>query len=145
MNKENSIITIGSIALDTIYTKNDSRKEILGGSASYFSLAASYFRYVSVLGVVGSDFPQKYWDLYKQFNINTDNIEIKDGKTFQWGGKYSDDYNSRETLFTKLGVFDNYIPIINNQNQITDYVSSQRFNMIPIFEPFTSPNISSSV
>ena len=61
MNKENSIITIGSIALDTIYTKNDQREEILGGSASYFAFAASYFRKVSILGVVGSDFPRKYF------------------------------------------------------------------------------------
>ena len=81
MNRENSIITIGSIALDTIHTKDDFRKEILGGSASYFSLAASYFRHVSMIGVVGSDFPQKYWDLYKQFNINTDNVEIQDDFT----------------------------------------------------------------
>ena len=70
MNNKNSIITIGSIALDTIYTKNGSRKEILGGSASYFALAASYFRKVNVLGVVGNDFPQKYWDIYQKFNIN---------------------------------------------------------------------------
>ena len=86
MKKEKSIFTIGSIALDTIYTKDDVRKEILGGSASYFSLAASYFCNVNVLGVVGSDFPKQYWELYEKYNINTDNIEIKDGKTFRWGG-----------------------------------------------------------
>tara|TARA_Y100000814_G_scaffold273496_1_gene231592 strand:- start:966 stop:1865 length:900 start_codon:yes stop_codon:yes gene_type:complete len=114
MNKQKTIFAIGSIALDTIYTKNDCRKQILGGSASYFGLAASYFRDVQILGVVGSDFPQKYWDLYNTHNINVDNVEIKDGKTFQWGGKYSNDYDSRETLFTELGVFDNYSPIIND-------------------------------
>jgi len=114
MNKEKTIFAIGSIALDTIYTQKDHRKQILGGSASYFGLAASYFRNVQILGVVGSDFPQKYWNLYSAHNINVDNVEIKDGKTFQWGGKYSDDYDSRETLFTELGVFDNYSPIINN-------------------------------
>ena len=68
MNNENSILTIGSIALDTIYTKNAHRENILGGSASYFSIAASYFRRVNVLGVVGNDFPKKYWDLYKKYN-----------------------------------------------------------------------------
>ena len=114
MISKDSILTIGSIALDTIYTKNEHRKDILGGSASYFSIASSYFRTVNVLGVVGNDFPQEYWDLYNQFDINTDNVEIKNGNTFRWGGKYSDDYNSRETLFTELGVFDNYTPIIND-------------------------------
>ena len=113
MINDRSIFTIGSIALDTIYTKNEHRENILGGSASYFSIAASYFRKVNVLGVVGNDFPKKYWDLYNKFEINTDNIEVKDGATFRWGGKYSDDYNSRDTLFTELGVFENYTPIIN--------------------------------
>jgi len=122
MKQKKSIFTIGSIALDTIYTKNDCRKEILGGSASYFALAASYFRNINILGVVGTDFPKQYWDLYKKYNINTDNIEIKDGKTFQWGGRYSDDYNSRETLFTDLGVFDNYVPNINQTLNNADFI-----------------------
>ena len=117
MKVNDSILTIGSIALDTIETKDGFRKNILGGSASYFSIAASYFRQVNVLGVIGNDFPKEYWDLYKKFQINTDNIEIKPGSTFRWGGKYSDDYNTRETLFTELGVFDNYSPIINDSIQ----------------------------
>ena len=120
--KNESILTIGSIALDTIYTKNEHRENILGGSASYFSIAASYFRNVNVLGVVGNDFPKKYWDLYEKFSINIDNIEIKNGSTFRWGGKYSNDYNSRETLFTELGVFDNYSPIINSSIENSKYI-----------------------
>ena len=112
MKHKNSILTIGSIALDTIYTKDQHRENILGGSVSYFSIAASYFRKVNVLGVVGDDFPQEYWNLYNEFQINTENVEIKKGSTFRWGGKYSDDYNERETLFTELGVFENYSPII---------------------------------
>ena len=107
MKLKNDILTIGSIALDTIETKEGVRENILGGSASYFSIAASYFRKVNVLGVVGNDFPTIYWDLYKQFQINTEEIEIKNGPTFRWGGKYSDDYDTRETLFTELGVFEN--------------------------------------
>jgi len=120
--KSNSILTIGSIALDTIYTKNQHRENILGGSASYFSIAASYFKKVNVLGVVGNDFPQKYWDLYKRFNFNTDNVEVKQGNTFKWGGKYSDDYNSRETLFTELGVFENYTPIVDKSVQNSKFI-----------------------
>ena len=122
MKLENDILTIGSIALDTIETKEGVRENILGGSASYFSIAASYFKKVNVLGVVGNDFPQKYWDLYKRFNINTDNVEVKQGNTFKWGCKYSDDYNSRETLFTKLGVFENYTSIVDQSVQNSKFI-----------------------
>ena len=73
MNK-NEILTIGSIALDTIHTKSGIKENILGGSASYFSLAASYFKKVRMIGVVGDDFPKKYWNLYKNYNINVDNV-----------------------------------------------------------------------
>ena len=122
MKLENDILTIGSIALDTIETKEGVRENILGGSASYFSIAASYFRKVNVLGVVGNDFPKIYWDLYKQFQINTEEIEIKNGPTFRWGGKYSDDYDTRETLFTELGVFENYSPIVNESVQNSKFI-----------------------
>ncbi|MAR30387.1 MAG: sugar kinase [Candidatus Marinimicrobia bacterium] len=122
MKLENDILTIGSIALDTIETKEGVRENILGGSASYFSIAASYFRKVNVLGVVGNDFPKIYWDLYKQFQINTEEIEIKNGPTFRWGGKYSDDYDTRETLFTELGVFENYSPIVNKSVQNSKFI-----------------------
>ena len=122
MKFDDSILTIGSIALDTIETKKGTHENILGGSASYFSIAASYFRDVNVLGVVGNDFPKKYWNLYKQCHINTENIEIKNGPTFRWGGKYSDDYDTRETLFTELGVFENYSPIVKSSVQNSKFI-----------------------
>ena len=119
---KNTITTIGSIALDTIHTPNEIRENILGGSASYFSLAASFFRKVNMIGVVGSDFSQEYWEIYKNFNINIDNVEIKEGNTFRWGGKYSSDYDSRETLFTELGVFDNYMPTLNTSIKESQFI-----------------------
>ena len=112
MKTKKSILVVGSIAFDSIKTPSANYNNLLGGSASYFAIAASYFRKVNILGVVGNDFPKKYWNLYSQFGINIDNVEVKDGTTFRWGGKYSDDYNSRDTLFTDLGVFENYTPII---------------------------------
>ena len=108
MNNNDTILAVGSIAIDTLETPNGSRENVLGGSATYFSIAASYFGDVAIIGVVGEDFPSKYWNLYKKFNINIDNVERKEGETFRWGGKYSEDYDSRETLFTTLGVFENY-------------------------------------
>ena len=65
---------------------------------------------------MGSDFPDSGWKILKSNNINCDNIEIKDGKTFSWGGRYSDDYSTRDTLFTELGVFETYKPIIKNSS-----------------------------
>ena len=108
------ITVVGSIALDSLETPKGDRPSILGGSAMYFALSASLFSSVEVIGIVGTDFPQEGWKIFKSHNINYDNIDIKDGKTFSWGGKYSNDYSTRDTLFTDLGVFENYQPIIKS-------------------------------
>jgi len=112
MSDKKEIIVVGSIAFDSIATPNGNREKILGGSATYFSIAASLFTKVSVIGVVGNDFSENNWRIFNKYNINTDSIEIKDGNTFSWGGKYNSDYSKRETLFTKLGVFENFKPSI---------------------------------
>jgi len=109
------ILAVGSIAFDSIYTPNGKRENILGGSATYFGVAASYYTKVSLIGVVGNDFTNKDWDLFNKFNINTDSIVVCEGKTFSWGGEYNSDYSKRKTLFTKLGVFDKFQPTINKQ------------------------------
>ena len=108
------ITVVGSIALDSLETPKGDRPSILGGSAMYFALSASLFSSVEVIGIVGTDFPEGGWKIFKSHNINYDNIDIKDGKTFSWGGKYSNDYSTRDTLFTDLGVFENYQPIIKS-------------------------------
>ena len=112
MTKEKIILAVGSIAFDTLETPNGNRKDILGGSALYFSIAAGLLAPVKLVGVVGDDFPEGGWELFKSRGINTDNVQIRPGKTFRWGGKYSRDYSCRETLFTKLGVFDTFKPSI---------------------------------
>lgn len=112
----NDITVVGSIALDTLETSKGNRENLLGGSATYFSLSASLFSPVELIGIVGNDFPDSGWEILKSNNINCDNIEIKDGKTFSWGGRYSHDYSTRDTLFTELGVFETYKPIIENSS-----------------------------
>jgi len=112
MTTKKSILAVGSIALDSIETIEGSRTEILGGSSTYFGLAARLFSPVSLVGVVGDDFPQEAWNLYNSKNIDTQNIQIEPGKTFRWSGRYGYDYTTRETLFTKLGVFEKFQPII---------------------------------
>ena len=109
---KNKIISVGSIAIDELHTSKGSRPNIIGGSATFFSIAASRYNPVKVIGIVGDDFPQEGWDLFNKYNVNTDMVTIEKGKTFSWGGKYSDDYSTRDTLYTDLGVFENYTPNI---------------------------------
>ena len=109
---ENKIVAVGSIAIDELHTSKGSHSNLLGGSATFFSIAASKYNSVNLIGIVGDDFPESGWDLFKKYNVNTDLITIKDGTTFSWGGKYSSDYSTRETLYTNLGVFENYVPEI---------------------------------
>ena len=111
---ETNISVVGSIALDTLETPKGNQNDILGGSATYFAIAASKFSPVEVIGIVGSDFPQHGWDVFNRNNINHENIIRAEGQTFRWGGKYNEDYSSRDTLFTDLGVFEHFIPQIKN-------------------------------
>ena len=112
---ENKIVAIGSIAIDELHTSKGFRSNVLGGSATFFSIAAAQYNPVNLIGIVGNDFPQTGWNLFEKYNINTDLVTIKDGKTFSWGGKYSKDYSTRETLYTNLGVFENYTPNITQE------------------------------
>ena len=109
---ENKIVAVGSIAIDELHTSKGSHSNLLGGSATFFSIAASKYNPVNLIGIVGDDFPKSGWELFKKYHINTDLITIKNGITFSWGGKYSSDYSTRETLYTNLGVFENYVPEI---------------------------------
>ena len=116
MQEMKTILAVGSIAIDTIQTPNGNRDNILGGSATYFALAAGIFAPVKLVGVVGNDYPKEGWKLFKSHNINIDNVQVVDGKTFRWGAKYSHDYSSRDTLFTELGVFESFSPVIRRKD-----------------------------
>ncbi len=105
-----SVLVVGSIALDDIKTPSAERKDILGGSASYAAVSASYFGPVRMVGIVGSDFPDDHVDYFKSRDIDLTGLEIADGKTFRWSGEYMDDMNTRETLSVDLNVFADYMP-----------------------------------
>ena len=125
MKDSKEILAVGSIAFDSIKTPNGDRNKILGGSCTYFSIAASHYTKVSIIGVVGDDFEDEQWSLFKNYNINTNSVEIKAGQTFSWGGEYNHDYSLRDTLFTELGVFENFKPAINeNFNQPILYLGN---------------------
>ena len=106
-----SLLIVGSVAFDDIDGPFGPQKDLLGGSASFIARAASYFTDdVSVVAVVGDDFPQHYLDEMTAAGIDATGIERKTGDTFHWAGKYSDDLSSRETLDTRLGVFATFQP-----------------------------------
>jgi sugar/nucleoside kinase (ribokinase family) len=105
-----SIAVVGSIGLDTIQTPAGRVHEVLGGSAAYFSLAARHFMPVSVVAVVGDDFPREARALLDQPGVDLAGLEVQDGKTFRWEGVYSDDMNTRATIRTELNVFERFKP-----------------------------------
>jgi len=107
-----SIIAVGSIAFDTIATPSGRVDNVLGGSGTYFALAASYFTDVRVVAVVGEDFTSQHEAVLKKRNIDTRGIEHAKGKTFRWGGQYLDNLNEAKTDFTELNVFERFQPRI---------------------------------
>jgi sugar/nucleoside kinase (ribokinase family) len=107
-----SILAVGSVAFDSITTPAGSVKDVLGGSATYFSLAASYFTKVRVVAVVGEDFAAEHEDVLKKRGVDTRGIEHTKGKTFRWGGKYLENLNEAKTDFTELNVFEKFQPRI---------------------------------
>ena len=108
------LLAIGTIAFDAIETPFGKTDKILGGAATYIGLSASVLNTdVSLVSVVGGDFPQDYLDLLSKRNINIDGVEIiPEGKTFFWSGKYHNDLNSRDTMTTELNVLENFDPKI---------------------------------
>jgi sugar/nucleoside kinase (ribokinase family) len=107
-----SILAVGSVAFDNITTPSGRADNLLGGAATYFSLAASYFTDVRVVAVVGEDFSAEHESVLKKRGVDTRGIEHAEGKTFRWGGQYLDNLNEAKTDFTDLNVFENFQPRI---------------------------------
>lgn len=105
-----ALVVVGSVALDDIETPSGKVEGVLGGAASHCALAASYFAPVHAVGVVGSDFPPEHLEFLASRGIDVEGIYTSEGRTFRWGGRYSDDLIARDTLFTELGVFEGFAP-----------------------------------
>ncbi len=117
-----SILVVGSVAFDTIKSQFGERHKILGGAATYFALAASYFTDVRILAVVGDDFTEEHEQILTSHGIDTRGIEHANGKTFHWGGEYGDNLNEAQTKFTDLNVFANFQPRIPAAYNDSDYL-----------------------
>ncbi len=117
-----SLLVVGSVALDDIEAPAGKVDGVLGGAACYFAVAARYLNPVRAVGVVGSDFPQEHLDFLVSREIDTSGIYAADGSTFRWGGRYHDDLNVRDTLFTELGVFEGFAPELPDEHRDSPYV-----------------------
>ena len=111
------ILVVGSIALDWLETPDGQKGEVIGGSATYFTLAACKLSPVHVVGIVGSDFPERGMTLFQKHAANLDDLQVLEGKTFLWGGRYHEDWENRTTLFTELGVFEQFQPRLSSANK----------------------------
>lgn len=108
-----SLLVVGSLALDSVETPTHRRDDVLGGSATYFSYAASYFTDVRLVGVVGQDWPEEHTALLRSRGVDTSGMQtIPGGRTFRWRGKYLSNMNDRETLEVHLNVFGDFNPVV---------------------------------
>ena len=117
-----TILVVGSVAQDTIHNHLGTHPNIIGGAAVFTSLSASTFVPVQLVGVVGQDFPTEAIITLKERGVDLEGLEVTDGKTFHWEGRYTDDLSSRESIRTDLNVFADFSPKIPEGYRDTDYL-----------------------
>ena len=117
-----SVLVVGSMALDSVETPFGKVENILGGSASYFSIAASNFTHVNVVAVVGNDFPEEHITLLESKGIKLDGVKREEGETFRWVGNYGYDLSEAKTLETHLNVFETFNPVLPDHYKDIDTV-----------------------
>ena len=131
-----SLLVVGSVAYDSIETPFDKVEDALGGSATYFSSVASFFTPVNLVAVVGEDYEHEKISFLRERGVNFDGLTTEPGKTFRWSGKYLDNMNERETIYTHLNVFEKFNPVLPESYKNSDYVflanigPSLQFNVI---------------
>jgi len=117
------LVVVGSVAIDNVETPQERRENLLGGSATHFSYAASFFTSVRLVGVVGADWPGEHTELLNSRGIDTSGLQtVSDGKTFTWTGRYHDNMNDRDTLDVQLNVFGEFNPVLPENYRQAKYV-----------------------
>ena len=119
-----SIVTVGTVAFDAIETPFGKTDKIVGGAATYISLAASYFtKEINLVSVIGNDFPKETVRLLNGKGINTEGLQVvQNGKTFFWSGRYHNDMNTRDTLTTELNVLEHFNPVLPESYKNCDFL-----------------------
>ena len=116
------ILTVGSVAFDSIKTPFGEASRVVGGAATYFSVAASFFADVRLVAVVGDDFTEEQMRVFSGRRIDLSGLQRVPGETFRWRGEYSADFGSRETIYTHLNVFDQFRPVLPASYRSTPFV-----------------------
>ena len=118
------VLVVGTVTLDTVETPSTRVEDVLGGSGVYAAVAANFFKNsVQLVGVVGADFPHAYTDFLETQGIDLRGLErIDNGKSFRWGGRYTEDFNVRDTLFTELNVIADFDPVLPEAYKGTPYL-----------------------
>ena len=116
------ILVVGSVAFDSVKTPEREANDAIGGSATYFSAAASFYAQVDLIAVVGNDFPLESLDFLQKRQVDISGLEIKEGKTFRWAGEYAADMNDRRTTDTQLNVFSGFKPELTDRHRAHDHV-----------------------
>ncbi len=116
------LLAVGSIALDSVQTPFGKVKDALGGSATFFGAAARFFAPVSLVAVVGRDFPKAHWSLMRKLGLDIRGVQSQNGKTFRWKGVYDFDLNTAKTLKTELNVFQTFKPKLSEEERRCRFV-----------------------
>lgn len=117
-----SILVVGSVAFDSVKTPYGETEEAIGGSATYFSAAASFYAPVDIVAVVGRDFPRESLQFLSERHVDLSGLEVADGKTFRWAGEYEPNMNDRQTLDTQLNVFADFHPTLADRHREQPFV-----------------------
>ncbi|HEV8340975.1 MAG TPA: PfkB family carbohydrate kinase [Candidatus Binatia bacterium] len=117
-----SILVVGTVAFDSIETPHGSVEQVLGGSASYFAVGASFFSPVRIVGVVGGDFPNEHLELFSRRGIDLEGLTRDKGATFHWRGRYHEDLNVRDTIELHLNVLSGFVPRLPESYRDAEYV-----------------------
>ncbi len=139
-----SIVVVGSVGIDTIETPFGREEDVLGGSASYFSLAARNFTDVHMVSSVGDDFPSAYSELLHSRGVDTEGIAVDDGETFRWEGRYDYDMKDPETVSVTLGVLGSFDPVVPEKSRGADYLFLANTDpeiQMKVLEQVNSPRI----
>ena len=140
------VLVVGTVTLDTVETPSRRVEDVLGGSGVYAAVAASFFgNTVQLVGVVGADFPYAYTDFLQTRGIDLQGLErVEDGKSFRWGGRYAEDFNVRDTLFTELNVIEDFQPVLPETYKDTPYLflaNNSPVLQLSIIEQATNPKL----
>ena len=130
-----SVIVAGTIAIDDIKTPVVSHKNLLGGSACYAAISASFFAPTVLQGIVGKDFPPEHIETLKKHGVDLKGVEFSDGKTFYWSGEYFDDLNTRQTLDVQLNVIEDYHP------KLDEGVAASKIALLANMSPVTQMEV----